>query len=97
MGVKPFGFNHRGAGDAEADLIGHSVAMLLGASSRRPSRCRKQKNRAVGHDSIDIENYQFDLLGAFVGHGVILPAECGAQVRRRLFVGFGACYNFSYN
>src|SRR5271166_391960 len=68
--------------------------MILGDATRRSWRCREQENGAVGHDSVDIENDQFDLFGSLCGHGVILSAEFDSLTHSR---PTGRSYNFSYN
>src|SRR5215472_14391868 len=82
VGVKSLGFEHGGTGNSEADLVGHFVAMFLDRRSRGAAGRGKQKNGAVGHDAVDVEDDEFDLAGAFFRHEAILARRCSPRVRK---------------
>jgi hypothetical protein len=72
--IESLGLNHLPAGESEATLVGHLFAMVMGLLTCSCARRWEQKNRAVGHHAIHVEQHHLDLLCALIGHAASVAA-----------------------
>ena len=83
--VEAFGLDDFVAGDSETSLVRHLLATLVSALASAAAGSREQEYRAIGHHAVNVEQHQFDLLRAFIGHG----EKCSSKrVRYLLFARF---------
>ena len=74
MRVKALRFHHFLAMNSITAFTGHLLLVLI-RTQVAPTGRRKQKNGAIGHNPVNIEEDQLDLPRTFFGHGPIVLGQ----------------------